>query len=850
MRRKALKPSRSASVICMLLTLMAMTARPVAALDAPARASAVKGMRPVAYWPMDEGKGTVIHDASGNGHDGAAYHLPWNDGLLQFTSETYQWVQLPCADESLKGAFSIGGWVFTHHAKYRARGFLFMGKLLRPAGKDGATGKIVYRWGGVGNALQLPEPFGMQIHVGGTRKGEKSTKIGVISAGVLDVVGSTAKDIVLAAGQWQHVLYTYDAGVGKLYLDGQLVASASDVPFDSKRGKAAYMPAKGNRVAIRRNPDGEAYGNSPWVVGGDMVAWGVWPWGIQSLSGSVRDIVQFDRALTPDEVRRLREATQPDKPPVAKKKTRLASPMASKTVPELTAILRDAKRPDAERAEAALALGNKGASAIEAVPALIQTLQEQDKRRGAHLPRVEEWLRNAAMHALLDIAPKDEAARKALGQSLAKPALNALDLSQDYLKEVKQLAEAGRPMDAIEAVIAHRKTLPRLPGHVNWGFAEPDDIRKHLPLRPEYRDNLLTKGNPFSDGLYAGKGFRPADYTCVDMVGDTVYMTVVERVPMPEVEKQFGATLKGLTKERPDPKAKWSRVRILKINADGTEESALVAGPWFLFNTQDAKMDGWAVGIDSKGYVHLVGGQHNSPRPENYIPGSWEKLGLDKSRKGRPRAMYWVSRKPGDIASMVFMGKPDNPRSIPCDNLNYMNFARSPGGVLFLYGRGYQWTWGMYRYDAKTQRWKSFSGMPLEMLERAKKTAPEWSRLTEPAMPTYGPSPKPAFVYAWQLCAYNFCRSRWGVRFDPTGRLHFQVPIRGVGQDAKITDGPLYAYSDDLGETFHGVDGKELQLPLTVCPVPNHCADISVAPRKRWFDLWLSLMKRVAYPMP
>jgi hypothetical protein len=40
---------------------------------------------------------------------------------------------------------------------------------------------------------------------------------------------------------------------------------------------------------------------------------------------------------------------------------------------------------------------------------------------------------------------------------------------------------------------------------------------------------------------------------------------------------------------------------------------------------KDEKMRGWSLFVDEKGFIHLVGGQHNTPNGDLYIPGSWEK---------------------------------------------------------------------------------------------------------------------------------------------------------------------------------------------------------------------------------
>jgi len=118
---------------------------------------------------------------------------------------------------------------------------------------------------------------------------------------------------------------------------------------------------------------------------------------------------------------------------------------------------------------------------------------------------------------------------------------------------------------------------------------------------------------------------------------------------------------------------------------------------------------------------------------------------------------------------------------------------------------------------------------------------------TESIHPYYGPTTHRVLVAAWQPGAYNFNRG-WGGRalsFDRTGRMHVRMAILGVGEDGRMTSGPVYAYSDDLGQSFRAADGKPLKLPLTVNPIPSHDGNTSSGPLKTRYDLWASLVKVV-----
>ncbi len=789
----------------------------VAAANAPERHQAVRDLQPVGYWPTDEGIGEVLHDRSGHDNHGRIYQVPWRNGLLDFGNDVYQWAQISYHARYTSRAFSMGGWVFSRRVHKTSRVVLIGQPWLPSASR--------FRWAGWIGTQQVRD--GVLLKFGTADETDERALVDIVSGDKVDALGSVANQVGLAINEWQHLLYTYDeTRTGKLYLNGRLVRSVADVPHQTAE--------------------------TPLVIGGDAEQWGVWPPDGRSLDGSVRDLVLFDRALMPQEIERLRKATLP--------MVRPAEPVddagpARAVLPDndLPILLQTLQNQDlslAQRAEAALALAAMKEQAVGAVPALVDTLTSILEREGTRLPRIEDLLRNACIRALLDLSPRDDGVRDVLGQAFAKPFLDTLDLSKAHLRQVRTLAAEGRHLEAVEVLRVHLQTAPKLPGHRYWGYACAEDVRASLPLRAEYAEVFFSKGNPFSNAPYRPKDCRPADYTPVDVHNGTTYMTVVERLSQEEVESEFEKSLDEQTAERPAAEAKWSRVRIIRIDAGGEEQEALLEGSWFLFDGRDAKMDGWAVGVDRDGYIHVIGGQHNSPNRDNYLPGCWEKMGLPAEAAQRPRAMYWVSKEPGSLASFEFAGQRDDPRGVPCGSMNYMNFARSPDGTLFLYGRDSIWTWGLYRYDASARSWTGLGGSTTNMLAGAKTKAPDWTRALGATVPYIGPAPSRVLVGAWQPGAYNFNRSSWGVRFDPIGRMHVQMGIWGVGEGGGMTNGPVYAYSDDFGDTFHRADGTRLKLPLTVNPVPGHHADMAFHSTQQWFDLWTSLVRHVGFSVP
>ncbi|MHC4402796.1 MAG: LamG-like jellyroll fold domain-containing protein [Planctomycetota bacterium] len=771
-------------------------------------------LKPLGYWPADKGEGKVLHDRSGNANHGRIYSVPWRDGSLVFENDVYQWVQVPCREAYRGRNFSMGGWVFsTLHKRKRTggenefqSGALIIGQPFRL--EDDGKLKWAAIWG-----KELKYTSGAMLRFGLPDKGGLSL-LDVVSGKEADVLGTVKAGIGLQSGQWKHIMYTYaQSGEAKLYVDGKLAHSAEGVP---------YTPSE-----------------TPFVFGGGR--WGTFNLGgTVSMAGSLKDMVIFDRTLSQEEIRKLTAMTKPSGMPGEIAATNREKRDLPDGLDQLLEIVKDESLDRNRRAEAALKLAQMGKKASGAVHVLAGELESIDREEGAHLPRVEEFFRNALIKALLEIDPNSERTEPVLAEALARPYFATLDLSRSYLKEVAPLLRSGKEMQALRRVKEHFDRLPTLPRLIGWGSSERaqqlDELRCILPLRQEYFDRYISKGIPFADAHYNA-------YNQIDTRNGSTYLTVVERVPYQEVPALYEKQLRSFSDQKPDPEGKWSRVKIVRIGPDGGMEQRVLMGNWFIYDARDAKMHGWAVALDRDGYIHLLGGQHNRPNQGNYVPGSWEKLGVSEG-DDRPQVMYWVSTAPGEIGSFEFTGQSSNARSV-VGWMNYMNFARDPEGRLFLYGRGRTWSWALLRYDADKKRWTEIRGSAAEMLRRAEKENPRWLESLGDTIPYFGPGD--GLVCAWQPGAYNFNRG-WGGRalsFDKTGRMHVRMAILGVGEDGRMTNGPVYAYSDDLGRSFHAADGKPLKLPLTLNPIPSHNGNTSSGSLKTRYDLWASLVKEL-----
>ena len=834
----------------------------------------VREFRPAGYWPADEGEGDVLHDRSGNDNHGTVYHVPWDKGLLNFTSSTYQWVEIPAHPAYRSEEFSIGGWIFSRRADYvsdrHQSGMRFFGDSRNP-------------WWHIPSWWNGPRPGGFALSL------KEGGGIDVMSGGDSDAVGSLAGGTAVPALSWHHILYAYEGGTGTLYVNGRPRHSRDGVPY--------------NHLEV------------PFQVGICGNWWMVWPTGqSQSLDGTVRELVWFDRALSPSEVRGLYDVSRPEMEPAVPDSSAIVldhreipletlprepsgirrraledllgrgsqhirglsaellpllgeeledwwtrgaavrllveldsedsrAVLRDRALPLFIRTLQDEDLPEEQRASAAMALTAMGELAAGAVPALVEVMDGMVEREGIRLPRVEDLLRNAVMQALLEMGGTEDRVRAVLGLALARPILKSVDLGQPYLDGVRPLVSAGRYMDAL-------------------------DVYRRLPLQ-EHNDRFFSQGDPHRDARPRWSNDRA--YTPVAEHNGSVYRMGTGK-PWQGVEpvspEEYRQIVKELSAEFPEA-AEWkpadyphlSRATVTRVDPDGGEQTVFLEGDWFVIDSRDEKVRGWSIAVDNDGYIHVTGGKHNHPKPREYIPGSWERMGAsrDSGDDGYPAMLYWVSEEPEDIGSLKFVGQRGNPRTIPVtrtsiQGMDYMNFLQDQNGELYLYGRTHDaenfQCWGVYRYDTGARRWSTVGGYTSEVIGSCERAEPGWTDYLirnyrgGRRVPT---APRSSVMaWAWQPNFYNFGRDTWGVYFDRTNRMHVRMGLRGITGKALVIDSYVYAYSDD-GETFHRADGTEVQLPLTILPAPEHNADVNLHFTRQWWELWQSLLRYAGY---
>lgn len=854
--------------------------------DDSTRHALIQALSPLGYWPMDEGSGGQLNDLSGGNNPAQAFNVEWVNGLLDFSSG-FQWIRIPFREQYNAPAFSMGGWYLTRRTDYIG------GAPIMGASEGEADGRrhtqgvslfnTVYGARGSWNVFDGNRPdagFGVRLRADGQNRYIGGALFDVILGHRGDQLDTAVYGQAMEPHIWNHVLFTFEQGRGTLFVNGEQAGSMDGLtlkPFEHDI-----------------------------LIGNDMSWWMLFPHGSQSLDGSVRDFVIFDRALDNATLAKIVQQTRPPVLPAlpgaatvtvdyrhhpidklaelpldirlraleklaerrpqhlaeaegmilaaandarAEWQTRAAAvrlllalnnstaknSLQEDWLPYLLESLNDDNLSASERAGSALALAEMGPDATIAVPHLQRHLREISRTRQPGIPRVEELWRNSLMHALLAIDRNDRTTREILGNELARPLLSLVDLGKEAFAAAADFAGTGHYMSAIEQL-------------------------QRVPLA-SHDTHFFTLGDSWRDGrMELSQNDRA--YSPVVIDGGITYM-VGQGIPWDSADPVSPADFDRIVSQLPEQYRQaarnWDRrnqplynVRIHKINADGSRETAVLEGEWFIFDGHDQKYRGWTIDIDAAGHIHVIGGMHNFPNPVYYVPGSWERMGLGRTPETRPTNMYWVSKRPHDITEFEFVGQHDNPRNLPARGMNYMNFIRDQHNEMLLYGRissqGIQ-SWGMFRYDSVSRIWQVVGGDPRDIVADVNAQYPSPPFITRVGSVWQGPAFDPAqvsLVWSWQPHFYNYIRG-WGARFDQSGRLYLRMLHRGLAADNRLRDSWVHAYSDNLGATFHRLDGTPLRLPLTLNNAPMHNADLQTNfTRQRW-ELWQGLIGEAGF---
>ncbi|MBN1506708.1 MAG: discoidin domain-containing protein, partial [Sedimentisphaerales bacterium] len=205
----------------------------------------------VAYYPLDEGTGTTIIDASGNGHNGTVESGPatWIDAQLGYGKALFFDSSNPA-----KGYVNCGTW-----NPSSATGRLSVALWVRYEGTNANYQGVVAKRDNWDPAASPP----MMWYI------ECSQGTGAMSLATRDTYPAGAG--TPPTGQWAHVAFTFDGTTVRSYMNGTEVGS----------GAFAFGPKTDAAIFIGCDNGG----------------------GYNGFNGAIDDVRIYDNALTPDEVR-------------------------------------------------------------------------------------------------------------------------------------------------------------------------------------------------------------------------------------------------------------------------------------------------------------------------------------------------------------------------------------------------------------------------------------------------------------------------------------------------------------------------------------------------------------------
>jgi predicted outer membrane repeat protein len=243
----------------------------------------------VAYYPMNEGRGTIIGDASGNNHDGIAQAPPeWINGPIGYGRALY-----------FDGSDPARSWVNC-------------GTWNPSAGTGQLTVALWIRWDG-----PVPDVW-QDIIVKRDSWNEQGTEemwvMGIGKDSHIINFNRTGEwpwcgDRILPIGQWSHVAVTFDGTIMIFYVDGQ----------ETGRGDFSFGPKTDSSLNI-----GAGYSNG---------------WG--GFHGALDEIRLYNIALSPDEIIGLAAHYDASNPQPANGSTHTESWVTLRWSPGISAVSHD-----------------------------------------------------------------------------------------------------------------------------------------------------------------------------------------------------------------------------------------------------------------------------------------------------------------------------------------------------------------------------------------------------------------------------------------------------------------------------------------------------------------------------
>ena len=214
----------------------------------------------VGYWPLDEGAGAVVHDASGHGHHSRSLTAAWATGhsgsALTFTGQFGgEWVDLGPQDLGTPAGVTVAAWVKTSTLRF---GTVFSGDFT--VGSGASTQGIP--------ESELPGA---------------DDAAGYVNFLTNRPTGRLDSPQRITDDRWHHLTWTWEAdGWRRIWIDGVQAAARQDA-FERERRWNAWHWAIG--------------------AGSDRLVW--------NFAGTIDEVRLYDRALGANEISRLAGQTTP-----------------------------------------------------------------------------------------------------------------------------------------------------------------------------------------------------------------------------------------------------------------------------------------------------------------------------------------------------------------------------------------------------------------------------------------------------------------------------------------------------------------------------------------------------------
>ncbi|NEO84076.1 MAG: cyanobactin biosynthesis system PatB/AcyB/McaB family protein [Spirulina sp. SIO3F2] len=221
----------------------------------------------LAYWPLDEGEGKIVKDATGNGHDGTIHNESWQNTAVPFQRHTVQEEIAPATKPNSALKFT--------NAK-SASDYV----IVKPFATSPTHALTIEFWIKVGkNGRNNGTPLGIST----PNQSNEFIIYGCKNIALYVHAASQSSSIAFKKDQWQHCAVTWESQTGQtqLYIDGESV-------FSTTLAKGAVLDSQGILVLGQEQ---DSYGGSFDTS--------------QAFQGQISEVRVWNDVRTPEEIKAL-----------------------------------------------------------------------------------------------------------------------------------------------------------------------------------------------------------------------------------------------------------------------------------------------------------------------------------------------------------------------------------------------------------------------------------------------------------------------------------------------------------------------------------------------------------------